>query len=173
MRKLLSAALAAIALALFGTPAQAADIALPLTCEAGNVSCIGSFSISPVAAGNFTQGFTFSLPLDGKFGGSITTEFVVPSQDIDFISIVIDGLYTYTKNALVLEPQERWSIANLTLAGGPHRIDITGTSAGSASYGGTVTFAAVPEPATWGMLILGFGLIGGALRSRRKNPVYA
>jgi len=28
--------------------------------------------------------------------------------------------------------------------------------------------AAVPEPATWGMLVLGFGLVGGALRSRRR-----
>ena len=28
---------------------------------------------------------------------------------------------------------------------------------------------AVPEPATWAMLILGFGLIGGALRRRKAN----
>ena len=28
---------------------------------------------------------------------------------------------------------------------------------------------AVPEPATWGMLLLGFGLVGGALRHRRSN----
>ncbi|MEO5938909.1 MAG: PEPxxWA-CTERM sorting domain-containing protein [Sphingomonas sp.] len=27
----------------------------------------------------------------------------------------------------------------------------------------------VPEPATWGMLLLGFGLVGGALRHRRSN----
>jgi len=29
---------------------------------------------------------------------------------------------------------------------------------------------AVPEPATWAMLVLGFGTIGGAMRSRRKLP---
>ena len=28
---------------------------------------------------------------------------------------------------------------------------------------------AVPEPATWAMMIMGFGLIGGALRSRKAN----
>ena len=27
---------------------------------------------------------------------------------------------------------------------------------------------AVPEPATWAMMILGFGLIGGVLRARRR-----
>ncbi len=30
----------------------------------------------------------------------------------------------------------------------------------------TYNFAAVPEPASWAMLILGFGLIGGAMRRR-------
>ncbi len=34
---------------------------------------------------------------------------------------------------------------------------------------GTFTLAAgVPEPATWAMLILGFGVVGGAMRSRRR-----
>jgi len=30
---------------------------------------------------------------------------------------------------------------------------------------------AVPEPATWAMLILGFGLVGGALRSAQRKQV--
>ena len=34
-----------------------------------------------------------------------------------------------------------------------------------------VFIASVPEPATWSMFILGFGLIGGAMRSRRKAKV--
>lgn len=36
----------------------------------------------------------------------------------------------------------------------------------------TVTvLGAVPEPATWGMMICGFGLVGGVLRSRRKTAL--
>lgn len=31
----------------------------------------------------------------------------------------------------------------------------------------------VPEPATWGMLVLGFGLVGGALRTRRRSVTFA
>ncbi len=31
--------------------------------------------------------------------------------------------------------------------------------------------AGVPEPATWGLMIAGFGLIGGAMRRRRKTNV--
>lgn len=33
--------------------------------------------------------------------------------------------------------------------------------------------AAVPEPATWAMLILGFGLIGGAMRRRQGSLAFA
>lgn len=33
--------------------------------------------------------------------------------------------------------------------------------------------AAVPEPATWAMMILGFGAVGAAIRSRRRSPMGA
>ncbi|MFM2410097.1 MAG: hypothetical protein RL481_925 [Pseudomonadota bacterium] len=33
--------------------------------------------------------------------------------------------------------------------------------------------AAVPEPATWAMMIIGFGLIGGAMRARRQTVTFA
>ncbi len=36
-----------------------------------------------------------------------------------------------------------------------------------------VTAGAVPEPATWAMLIAGFGVIGGAMRRRRAPTLRA
>ncbi|QTD57569.1 PEPxxWA-CTERM sorting domain-containing protein [Parasphingorhabdus cellanae] len=39
------------------------------------------------------------------------------------------------------------------------------------SSGTQVLAAAVPEPGTWMMMILGFGAIGGAMRSRRRANV--
>lgn len=36
-----------------------------------------------------------------------------------------------------------------------------------------VSVMAVPEPATWAMLILGFGLVGGALRRRSQTIAFA
>lgn len=45
----------------------------------------------------------------------------------------------------------------------------------SASYFGlaldNVSIAGVPEPATWAMMILGFGLIGGAMRRRTRQSL--
>jgi hypothetical protein len=44
---------------------------------------------------------------------------------------------------------------------------------GQAPNGGSTTFnvvaAAVPEPATWAMMIGGFGMVGGAMRSARRR----
>ena len=34
-----------------------------------------------------------------------------------------------------------------------------------------VAVTAVPEPATWGMMLLGFGAVGGMVRSRRRHKV--
>jgi hypothetical protein len=36
-----------------------------------------------------------------------------------------------------------------------------------------LSVSAVPEPATWAMMILGFGLVGGMMRRRRVNVSYA
>ena len=33
--------------------------------------------------------------------------------------------------------------------------------------------SAVPEPATWAMMIVGFGLAGAAMRRRREAPALA
>jgi hypothetical protein len=47
---------------------------------------------------------------------------------------------------------------------------LTLTSAGDTSTGTlSVTTSAVPEPATWLMMIAGFGMIGAGVRRRRQN----
>jgi hypothetical protein len=44
----------------------------------------------------------------------------------------------------------------------------------SAAYGTSFLFeAGVPEPATWAMMIAGFGLVGGAMRRKRTIVSYA
>ncbi|CAN5291409.1 hypothetical protein BH11PSE5_BH11PSE5_11060 [soil metagenome] len=34
---------------------------------------------------------------------------------------------------------------------------------------GTASVAAIPEPATWGMMLLGFGMLGAGVRYRRRS----
>ena len=43
----------------------------------------------------------------------------------------------------------------------------------AAGRGEVLRIAAIPEPATWALMIGGFGLVGGALRRRRPGSVTA
>lgn len=57
--------------------------------------------------------------------------------------------------------------------GGALKVDFSNTTGGSSGLA-TITFGAapvggVPEPATWAMMIGGFGLAGGTLRSARRR----
>lgn len=45
--------------------------------------------------------------------------------------------------------------------------DVLGDNSGGVS----LSISAVPEPATWAMLILGMGIVGGAMRRRRNTTV--
>lgn len=47
------------------------------------------------------------------------------------------------------------------------------TGNGTLQANTTIAAAAVPEPASWGLMVLGFGVIGGALRTSRRKVVFA
>jgi hypothetical protein len=51
-----------------------------------------------------------------------------------------------------------------------YRIDLTagGNTVTSFAQLGSGAVAAVPEPATWAMMLLGFGAVGGSIRRRRR-----
>ncbi|MBW6525273.1 PEPxxWA-CTERM sorting domain-containing protein [Sphingomonas sp. RHCKR7] len=51
--------------------------------------------------------------------------------------------------------------------------DMCGTVRYTLSYDYTPFGAAVPEPATWAMMVLGFGLAGAAIRRRRRADAHA
>jgi hypothetical protein len=59
------------------------------------------------------------------------------------------------------------ALGGLRLRFGP---DAFNTGIDKISFDISNTVAAVPEPATWAMLIGGFGLIGGVMRSPRRKP---
>lgn len=49
-----------------------------------------------------------------------------------------------------------------------YRLNFTGGN--GSNFNGTANLSAVPEPATWGLMLLGFGAMGGMLRTRRQTP---
>ena len=103
--------------------------------------------LSTVIGGNDTS----SLRAIAEFGplSSAAFTFAIPAAFSGFE----DGLFTTTQFAVT---------------GGA----IEFFSEGAVGYAITVTAlntTAVPEPATWALLIFGFGAVGGALRSAKKR----
>jgi hypothetical protein len=69
-------------------------------------------------------------------------------------------------------------LSDITVTGGSIATDNAQfQDLGNGKFGFTPAIAAVPEPATWAMLLFGFGMVGAGLRSSRTrariNPVLA
>ena len=68
--------------------------------------------------------------------------------------------------------------ANQPLYTGGLTLNITASDLATAggyvvptANGATVTISAVPEPATWALMLLGFGMVAGAARYRRRGTL--
>jgi hypothetical protein len=184
MRKVLLAAVGAMALVGSATVANAAVVVTVPTPAVYTPPTSGGL-IGQVAGGatsNDTFTFTILGGAPSLFSGQLSTTSLLPNGqgNLNFSNIVLDGmagLFTLTSTA---GAPEQWSCCGpggngtVTLAdsGTPHTLTYTvvNTSNVLGTYGGTFNFATapVPEPATWAMMLLGFGGIGMAMRRRRK-----
>ena len=63
-------------------------------------------------------------------------------------------------------------LQGLAISPGIQTLGISGISGGNGSYAGTfsvATLAAIPEPASWAMMLIGFSAVGSTLRRRRRQ----
>ncbi len=165
MKKILVAGLASV-IAAVATPASAA------TSFLGTFP--GSFSTpfgnSSATSGAISDTFNFTTTVGGASGSVIS--FAQPTKDIVLTSVKLDGIsYTQTFTGAT----ELWQLAVTNLTAGAHSITVLGTwDTAGGSYAGQLDFnstPAVPEPATWGLMLVGFGVAGAALRGRRNALV--
>jgi PEP-CTERM motif len=190
MRKLLFACAALAALTM---PANAAFVA---TLGNNPTSATGHFS-NAVNGATFVDDFTFSLSGASQFVAfaSATNDFAVTGGS-DFISNFTGQLFSFGADLLPFTADDvaRSPIAtphpcadnpgncqalsgSAILDAGGYYLQFTGTGGGTAGYGGDLTtaaIAAVPEPSTWAMMILGFaGIVTMAARRKRKETGHA
>lgn len=126
-------------------------------------------------ASPFNHFVTFTEALGGYYGFTLTTTnpggSVVPATDLDFtgawVSDGLGGTWNLIPDVDNNDINEDWGLAGVYLPGGTYTLHIQGTRGMNTSYQGGIAFAAVPEPATWGMMLMGFGAIGFAMRRRR------
>lgn len=175
-KQILGAAGLAVAL-MMAVPASAA-VFLP---GSPNFQVVGDITNGTVSAtignagikkGTFTDTFEFIINQNGVGSGSLSTSTskLKSATDLDITSVTVNGAFAtkvFTGTSLV----EFYSILDVPITfGALNSIVVTGLSRGNGSYGGNLTFApsAVPEVATWAMMLAGFGMVGFAAR-RRSN----
>lgn len=139
---------------------------------------------SPSITANFGDGFSSAVSFDDKFefiipqngtgSGSISTSFSSLKNKLTITDLLINGVsYTVPSNS----SGQFLSVNDIPiLIGATNTIEVIGsTAARGGTFSGTLTFsaAAVPEAATWGMMLAGFGMVGGAMRRRRQSVAFA
>ena len=128
----------------------------------------GTFGYNNLAAGSFDNTFTFDVgALPGTAGATISSIKVSSLTNIDFTSVTLNGEDFDVDSTGTFEARH----ITLPVGSGLQTIRVVGSSGGNASYDGVISFAAVPEPATWAMMIGGFGMVGGAVRRRKAAQV--
>jgi len=179
MRKLVLGLLGATALTFGATAANATvtvdagttvDVTGPTTSDGGVNFSLG-YSDSGIS-NPFNELLVFTNDLAGSYSISLTST-ASGDNDADFDAVYLTGGSIVGQLDIPellgsTDALELFGKIGVNLGAGTYTLHLEGTSTGNGSFGGNVAFTAVPEPATWGMMLLGFGAVGFAMRRRRR-----
>lgn len=165
---------------LSASPAQAATlIGDTVTCaQVGSGSSYSCFTDSAIVGGgrefvvgaapNPAIGLNFNgggLRITNISGGALfLTQTIVSLADLS---------KAFTSANLLNSSILGFGQSDVTIQNGVLRLDFAGTVWGRNSTANIAldTAAAVPEPGTWAMMLLGLGAMGAAMRSRRRQKI--
>jgi len=161
--------------ALAAQGAMAADISKPDTALnlTGGSDYLGHAISYNNVANVFSDRYTFTL----TGASSIFAGVFSPSPSATTGLNILD-LSLFNSSGLVLQGSQlssgltdQWQLNSGTLAAGSYFLQVTGVvlSKDAAFYSGGATVTAVPEPATYGMMLGGLALVGAMAARRRKS----
>ena len=177
VNRILPFAAAAAALTALAAPAQATTNISGVTTVVATAPS-GSFGDTPIVCGDvagctFTDTGTFITPVGYNLvSATISSTAIIPNA-LSFTSVMLNGmafdLFSNPPGGVF----NFGSLAPLVLGNGAtNTLSVSGTVSGSAGYNGILAFGQrsdVPEPSTWGLMLLGFGAMGFSLRRRRRS----
>lgn len=124
------------------------------------------------ASTSFDDMFEFTIPQNGTGSGSLSTSFSSLANELTISQVLINGV---SHPLMSSSGGQSLTVTGVPILNGVlNTIEVKGVTSAqdvAATYTGTATFsaAAVPEPASWALMIGGFGLIGAAMRRRRTG----
>jgi hypothetical protein len=128
---------------------------------------VGSLFLRPDAG--WTDGVTLYSFVLGNYGGAIGPNVDVRIYNGDFSSILFQQSYATGNFPINVSPQVS-SLNGLYLqfSNTPEYIGITDITLEAGNIFPQQSGSNVPEPESWALLIAGFGLVGAAMRRRRR-----
>jgi hypothetical protein len=186
MRSIIKGLLAAVALtALAGAPAKAA-VNVPLIDGAGwSEFFFGAPGFSPEfqdLSGN-TLNYTFTIAPGTTDVLRVTDGFVDTEQFAVAVFDPATGLDVQPTSApgdtgadvlncwscAFFDPEHRWSTGEYILGAGSYIVSGAAIVSPFGAGAGAIELGAVPEPATWAMMLAGFGGLGVMMRRARRK----
>jgi hypothetical protein len=127
------------------------------------------FMSAPVGS-TFDDSFTFNVNFLSTGTGSVSTSVRTAFNDLVITGLFFNGV-DYSSFLTTTSSGTSANIGNLIVYDTqPNVLRLTGTVNGTGFYNGNATIAAnVPEPATWAMMVVGFGALGAACRRSRAK----
>jgi len=178
MRKLVLGVVGAAALAV-GSAASATITVNSSSMSYTGPSTLGADTTIGYSEAGLASPFTEWLNLTNTLSGIYSITLDTSSRSVNFTSAYLfDGVNSYALTCqvgCVSGTSEFWNLDDTLLAAGNYTLWINGTNSSTGSLAGTITITdhGVPEPATWAMMIIGFGAVGFSLRRRRNSLALA
>jgi hypothetical protein len=172
MKKIFLFCAAAGAAALLSAPASAAVIfnLVGVTLQGGG-TLTGSFTTNDALTAVTAVDITASA---GSFGGFPFTAYTYNSlPSFTLLPLVFDVNGPNAGDELRIAFAGQLTASGATLANSYDYRTNAGPRAVTAGSVVAAAAAAVPEPATWAMMIVGFGMAGAVLRRRRPKATLA
>ena len=145
-----------------------------LTCVGSSGNCVDLTGTAPgglsrmidLAAGLYSLTFQFTgNQLDNDPPGTVRP---VSSFNVTFNGVTNTITPASNSGAMFQTFTSTYEV----LTGGPVTLAFSQNAGGDEFRGSiidSISIAAVPEPATWALMLLGFGVVGSAIRRRRRQ----
>jgi hypothetical protein len=166
---------AAVLATLGATAASAATIIVPI--PGGPFNEINSLATLPGTFLDKANTYDFTFSMDEPLKGSVSTvQIEAQAQHTGANENITFDLYSGSAGSgTYLATSSTGTNANLAYNASPgaYYIQVTPTyikqGTNQEALSGTILTGSVPEPATWGLMLLGLGVVGGSLRIARRR----